>query len=218
PTVNFSDDFQQYVEPDIFVYDRGDDFEIVVNERGIPALKLTTAYRRLISNKNLPPETKAFLDEKLQKARGIIDAIKQRRENLYKITKAIVNRQKDFLRKGKEYIKPLTLKDIAEEVGLHESTISRTVNSKYVQTEQGIFPLKAFFSTKLQSSSGDVSSEKVKYMIAELIENEDKSKPLSDQAIVNILKDKGIKIARRTVTKYREELGIPDSRTRRRKK
>jgi len=218
PTVNFSDDFQQYVEPDIFVYDKGDDFEIVVNERGIPALKLTTAYRRLISNKNLPPETKAFLDEKLQKARGIIDAIKQRRENLYKITKAIVNRQKDFLRKGKEYIKPLTLKDIAEEVGLHESTISRTVNSKYVQTEQGIFPLKAFFSTKLQSSSGDVSSEKVKYMIAELIENEDKSKPLSDQAIVNILKDKGIKIARRTVTKYREELGIPDSRTRRRKK
>ncbi len=217
PTVNFSDDVQQYIEPDIFVYDKGDDFEIKINEKGIPELKLTTAYRKLISRKDLPEETKKFLDEKYEKAKGIIEAIKQRRENLYKITKAILNRQKDFLRKGKEHLKPLTLKDIAEEVDLHESTISRTVNSKYIQTEYGIFPLKAFFSAKLKTTSGEVSTERVKYMIQELIENEDKRKPLSDQAIVNILKERGIKIARRTVTKYREELGIPDSRTRRRK-
>ena len=217
PTVNFSDDVQQYIEPDIFVYDKGDDFEIKINEKGIPELKLTTAYRKLISRKDLPEETKKFLDEKYEKAKGIIEAIKQRRENLYKITKAILNRQKDFLRKGKEHLKPLTLKDIAEEVDLHESTISRTVNSKYIQTEYGIFPLKAFFSAKLKTTSGEVSTERVKYMIQELIENEDKKKPLSDQAIVNILKERGIKIARRTVTKYREELGIPDSRTRRRK-
>ncbi len=215
PTVNFSSEIQQYIEPDVYIYDKGDSFEIVVNESGIPELKLTNPYRRLLSSKNLSPETKEFLTDKLTRAKGIIEAIQQRKENLYKITKAIVEKQEEFLRKGKEYLKPLTLKDIAQEVGLHESTISRTVNSKYALTPQGLLPLKAFFSAKLQTTSGDVSTEKVKYMIQELIENEDKRKPLSDQAIVNILKDKGIKIARRTVTKYREELGIPDSRTRR---
>ncbi|NPA54355.1 MAG: RNA polymerase factor sigma-54 [Aquificae bacterium] len=215
PTINFSSEIQQYVEPDVYIYDKGDSFEIVVNETGIPEIKLINPYKRLFSNKNLSPQAKEFLMEKLNKAKGIIEAIHQRKENLLKITKAIVKKQEEFLRKGKEFLKPLTLKDIAQEVGLHESTISRTVNSKYALTPQGLLPLKAFFSTKLQTSSGDVSTEKVKYMIQELIENEDKKKPLSDQAIVNILKEKGIKIARRTVTKYREELGIPDSRTRR---
>lgn len=218
PTVNYSSDVQQYIEPDVYIYDRGDHFEIVVNETGIPDIKLTNRYKRLISQRNLSPEAKEFLKDKMEKARGIIEAIQQRKENLQKITQAIVERQGDFLRKGREYLKPLTLKDIAEKVGLHESTISRTVNSKYALTPQGLLPLKAFFSSKLQTSNGDISTEKVKYMIQELIENEDKRKPLSDQAIVNILKDKGIKIARRTVTKYREELGIPDSRTRRKKK
>ncbi len=218
PTINYSSDFQQYVEPDVYIYDRGDHFEIVVNETGIPDIKFTNRYKRILSQKKLSEETKQFLKEKMEKARGIIEAIQQRKENLYKITKAIVDKQGDFLRKGKEYLKPLKLKDISEEVGLHESTVSRTVNSKYALTPQGLLPLKAFFSSKLQTSSGDISTERVKYMIQELIEKEDKSKPLSDQAIVNILKEKGIKIARRTVTKYREELGIPDSRTRRKKK
>ncbi len=217
PTVNYSSDIQQYIEPDVYIYDRGDHFEIVVNETGIPDIKLTNRYKRLISQKDLSPEAKEFLKDKMEKARGIIEAIQQRKENLLKITQAIVEKQGDFLRKGREYLKPLTLKDIAEKVGLHESTISRTVNSKYALTPQGLLPLKAFFSSKLQTSNGDISTEKVKYMIQELIEKEDKKKPLSDQAIVNILKDKGIKIARRTVTKYREELGIPDSRTRRKK-
>ncbi len=217
PTINYSSDIQQYIEPDVYIYDRGDHFEIVVNETGIPEVKLTNRYKRLISNKDLSPEAKEFLKDKMEKARGIIEAIQQRKENLLKITQAIVEKQGEFLRKGREYLKPLTLKDIAEKVGLHESTISRTVNSKYALTPQGVLPLKAFFSSKLQTSNGDISTEKVKYMIQELIEKEDKKKPLSDQAIVNILKDKGIKIARRTVTKYREELGIPDSRTRRKK-
>ncbi len=217
PTINYSSDIQQYIEPDVYIYDRGDYFEIVVNETGIPEVKLTNRYKRLISHKDLSPEAKEFLKDKMEKARGIIEAIQQRKENLLKITQAIVEKQGEFLRKGREYLKPLTLKDIAEKVGLHESTISRTVNSKYALTPQGVLPLKAFFSSKLQTSNGDISTEKVKYMIQELIEKEDKKKPLSDQAIVNILKDKGIKIARRTVTKYREELGIPDSRTRRKK-
>ncbi len=215
PTINFSSDIQQYIEPDVYIYDRGDHFEIVVNEKGIPEIKFSNPYKRLYSKKNLPEETRRFLKEKEERARGIIEAIKQRKENLYKITKAIVDKQEEFLRKGKGYLKPLTLKDIAQEVELHESTISRTVNSKYALTPQGVLPLKAFFSAKLKTTDGDISTEKVKYMIRELIEKEDKKKPLSDQAIVNILKEKGIKIARRTVTKYREELGIPDSRTRR---
>ncbi|WP_457636170.1 RNA polymerase factor sigma-54 [Persephonella sp.] len=218
PAVNYLDEPVRYIEPDVYVYDRGDRFEVVVNETQIPKLKLTTTYRRLISDKTLPEKTRKFLEEKLQKAMGIIKGIEQRRENLKKITQLLVDYQADFVRKGKEHLKPLILKDIAHQVGLHESTVSRIVSSKYVQLPTGVLPLKAFFSTKLSSSSGDISTEKVKYMIAQLIENEDKRKPLSDQKIADILKSKGINVARRTVTKYREQLNIPDSRNRRMRK
>ncbi|WP_457621090.1 RNA polymerase factor sigma-54 [Persephonella sp.] len=218
PTYNYDTETTEYVEPDVYVYDKGDRFEIKVNESGIPKLKLTSQYRRLISDKSLSPEVRKFLEDKLQKAIGIMKGIELRRENLYRITELLVNYQADFLRKGKEYLKPLTLKDIASKLDLHESTVSRIVSSKYMQTDKGLIPLKAFFASKLQTSGGDISTEKVKYMICELIEKEDKKKPLSDQAIANILKERyGIKIARRTVTKYREELNIPDSRTRRAK-
>ncbi len=218
PTFNYSQETTEYVEPDVYVYDRGDSFDIKVNETGIPKLKLTSQYRKLISDRSLSPEVRKFLEDKLQKAIGIMKGIELRRENLYRITELLVNYQADFLRKGKEYLKPLTLKDIASKLDLHESTVSRIVSSKYMQTDKGLIPLKAFFASKLQTSGGDISTEKVKYMVCELIENEDKKKPLSDQAIANILKAKyGIKIARRTVTKYREELNIPDSRTRRTK-
>ncbi|WP_457641831.1 RNA polymerase factor sigma-54 [Persephonella sp.] len=216
PTLNYQSEITEYVEPDVYVYDKGDRFEIKINEAGIPKLKLTSQYKKLISDKSLSPEIRKFLEDKLQKAIGIMKGIELRRENLYKITELLVNYQADFLRKGKEYLKPLTLKDIASKLGLHESTVSRIVSSKYMQTDQGLIPLKAFFVSRLQSTSGDISTEKVKYMISEIIEKEDKKKPLSDQAIANILKERyGIKIARRTVTKYREELNIPDSRTRR---
>ncbi|WP_457625660.1 RNA polymerase factor sigma-54 [Persephonella sp.] len=218
PAVNYLDEPVRYIEPDVYVYDRGDRFEIVINETDIPRLKLTTAYRKLINDKTLPEETRKFLEDKLQRAIGIIKGIEQRRENLYKITEFLVNYQSEFVRKGKEYLKPLILKDVAEVVGLHESTVSRIVSSKYVQLPTGLIPLKSFFSTKLTSSSGDISTERVKYMIAELIEKEDKRKPLSDQKIADILRSKGINVARRTVTKYREQLNIPDSRNRRIKK
>ncbi len=218
PAINYLDEPVKYIEPDVYVYDRGEFFEVVVNETHIPKLKLTTSYRKLISDKTLPEETRKFLEEKLQKAMGIIKGIEQRRENLKKITQLLVDYQADFVRKGKEHLKPLILKDIAHQVGLHESTVSRIVSSKYVQLPTGVLPLKAFFSTKLSTSTGDISTEKVKYMIAQLIENEDKRKPLSDQKIADILKSKGINVARRTVTKYREQLNIPDSRNRRIKK
>ncbi|MBK3332072.1 RNA polymerase factor sigma-54 [Persephonella atlantica] len=215
PALNYVDEPTRYVEPDVYVYDRGDKFEVIVNETDIPKLKLTTAYRKLLRDNSLSEDTKKFLYEKLQKAIGIIKGIEQRRENLKKITEVLVNYQADFIRKGREHLKPLILKDVAEKVELHESTVSRIVSSKYVQLPTGIVPLKTFFSSKLSSSSGDVSTEKVKYMIAQLIEKEDKRKPLSDQKIADILKKKGINVARRTVTKYREQLNIPDSRTRR---
>jgi len=218
PAINYTDETTRYIEPDVYVYDRGDSFEVVVNETGLPKLKLTTAYRKLITDRSLSEDTRKFLERKLQVAMGIVKGIQQRRENLKRITEVLVNYQAEFVRKGKEYLKPLILKDIAQEVGLHESTVSRIVSSKYVQLPSGIVPLKSFFSSKLSSSSGDISTEKVKYMIAELINNEDKTKPLSDQKIAEILKGKGINVARRTVTKYREQLNIPDSRTRRRKR
>ena len=218
PAFNFQESNTQYVEPDIYIYDLGDKFEIKINEWDLPKLKLTTQYRKLISRKDLPEETKKFLENKLQKAIGIVKGIEQRRENLLKITKALVEYQSEFLRKGKAYLKPLNLKDIAQKVNLHESTISRITSSKYAQTPLGLIPLKAFFATKISSigTEGNISNEQVKALIREIIEKEDKSKPLSDEAISKILrKDYKINIARRTVAKYREEMNIPGSRKRR---
>ena len=215
PTFQYSDSITQYIEPDAYVYDRGDKFEIVLNERNIPKLKLTKDYRKLISNKNLSEKTREFLKNKLQKAIGIVKGIELRRENLYKTIEFLVNYQADFLRKGKSYIKPLTLKDVSSVLGLHESTISRIVANKYIQTDTGLLPLKSFFASKLKGVDGDVSTQKVKDLIKKIIENENKKKPLSDEKISKLLKEKyGIKIARRTIAKYREELGIPSSKER----
>ncbi len=217
PLINFQTEDINYVEPDVYIYDKGDDFEIIINDTGIPKLLLTNRYKALISRKDLSPETKQFLEEKLQKALGIIRGIEQRKDNLYRIVESLVKHQADFLRKGKQYLKPLRMKDIAEQVELHESTVSRIIANKFAQTPIGMIPLKSFFSTKVHSDNGEISKENVKFFIKELIENEDKRKPLSDDAISKILKEKGINMARRTVAKYREELNIPDSRLRRRK-
>lgn len=217
PLVNFQTEDVNYVEPDVYIYDKGDDFEIVINDTGIPKLFLTNRYKALISKKDLSPEAKQFLEEKLQKAMGIIKGIEQRRDNLYRIVETLVQYQGDFLRKGKQYLKPLRMRDVAEKVNLHESTVSRIIANKFAQTPIGMIPLKSFFSTKVNSDNGEISKENVKFFIKELIENEDKRKPLSDEAISKMLKEKGINVARRTVAKYREELNIPDSRLRRRK-
>jgi len=215
PTYQYGGETTKYIEPDVFVYDKGDHFEIEVNDKGIPKLRLTNNYRRLLTDKNTPEETKKYLEEKLQKAMGIIKGIELRRENLKKVAEYLVNYQSDYLRKGKEYKKPLTLKDVASELGFHESTISRIISNKYMQTDFGLLPFKSFFSTRLSSESGDVSVEKVKHLIREIIEKEDKKKPLSDEKISKILKEKhGISIARRTVAKYREEMNIPSSKDR----
>ncbi|HEV09059.1 MAG TPA: RNA polymerase sigma-54 factor, partial [Sulfurihydrogenibium azorense] len=217
PLYGYEDFEITYVEPDIFLYYTGDEknpFKIEINEQGIPNINLISQYKKILNQKGLSEEAKKFLYEKLQKAIGIIQGIQQRRENLQKLVDFLVNYQKEFILNGKEYLKPLTLKDVSKQIGLHESTISRLVNSKYIQTPNGVIPLKTFFSNKASKESGDVSSNYVKYLIKEIIENEDPKKPYSDNDIVDILKQKGISVARRTVTKYREELNIPDSRKR----
>ncbi|MGC9120301.1 MAG: RNA polymerase factor sigma-54 [Sulfurihydrogenibium sp.] len=217
PLYGYEDFEITYVEPDIFLYYTGDEknpFKIEINEQGIPNINLISQYKKVLNQKGLSEEAKKFLYEKLQKAIGIIQGIQQRRENLQKLVEFLVNYQKEFILNGKEYLKPLTLKDVSKQIGLHESTISRLVNSKYIQTPNGVIPLKTFFSNKASKESGDVSSNYVKYLIKEIIENEDPKKPYSDNDIVDILKQKGISVARRTVTKYREELNIPDSRKR----
>ena len=157
-------------------------------------------------------ETETYIKEKLKSALWLIKSIHNRQKTILKVAKSIVEKQKDFFDFGVEYMKPLTLKDIADELGVHESTVARVVKNKYMQTPRGVFELKYFFSSKLSTSSGiDVSAMAVKEKIKKIIENENRQKPYSDSEIVKILRSQGIKIARRTVAKYREELGIESS-------
>ncbi len=216
PTFGLGSDETIYIEPDVFLVEDENGYKVELNEWEIPKLKLVGHYRRLLNKKDLSEETRKFLENKLQIAIGIVKGIEQRRENIKKVVEFLARYQKDFLEKGIEFIKPLTLKDVAKHVDLHESTISRIVSNKYVLTPRGVLPLKSFFSSKLSTSSGeDVSTHKVKKLIQEIINSEDKTKPLSDEAISKLLfKNYKIRIARRTVAKYREELGIPGSRQR----
>lgn len=223
PLYGYEDMQVQYVEPDIFIYIKtqpkeGDYFDVVIDESDIPKLNIVSSYKRILAKKNITPEVREFLAQKYERAMGIVKGLQQRRENLYNLVKTIAEYQKDFLLNGRDYIKPLTLKEVSQKIGLHESTISRIASNKYAITPQGILPLKSFFASRASKESGNISSESVKYLIKDLIEKENFLKPLSDADIVNILKERGINIARRTVTKYREELGIPDSRKRKNKK
>ncbi|MCX7738829.1 MAG: RNA polymerase factor sigma-54 [Hydrogenothermaceae bacterium] len=219
PLYGYEDVDVQYVQPDIFIYlksdhQEGDYFDVVIDEMDIPKINFVSSYKRVLSRKNVSPEVRRFLAQKYEKAIGIVKGIQQRRENLYSLVKFLAEYQREFLLNGKDSIKPLTLKDVSQKIGLHESTISRVVSNKYAVTPQGVLPLKAFFASRATKDSGNISSERVKYSIRELIEREDSQAPLSDSEIANILKERGINIARRTVAKYREELGIPDSRKR----
>ncbi len=195
-----------FVEPDAFVVKVGSYYQVYLNERWIPRLTFNDEYRSLIKNPEIESAVKEFLVERMKKALSLLKAIEQRNRTLRRTVEAIVEFEYDFLEKGPEFLKPLSLKDIAERVGVHISTISRVVNSKYVHTPQGTYSLKYFFTDK-----GFV----VKKRIRELIEAENKQRPLSDREIANILNKEGFDIARRTVAKYREELGIPPSSKRR---
>lgn len=219
PARNYFDVNTIYIEPDLIFYKEEDEWKIEVVKEGPFVIKLNDYYKNFLKKKkNLgnDPEVRKFLRQKFRSAEDLLKALDIRYFNLYKVGYAILKYQKEFLEKGIKFLKPLTLKDVAEETQLHESTISRIINHKYVQTSKGVFPLKFFFSTGYKSKKGEeLSAKAVKDYIKEIIEGENPAKPLSDSNISKILKEKyGINIARRTVTKYREELQIPSIRER----
>ncbi|BBB32304.1 RNA polymerase sigma-54 factor [Thermotomaculum hydrothermale] len=213
PGRKYASERTQYIIPDVIVFKVDDEYYVDLNEDGIPGLKVNRQYAEMLKNRDkIEKETEAYIKEKLKSALWLIKSIHNRQKTILKVAKSIVNRQRDFFDFGVEYMKPLTLKDIADELGIHESTVARVVKNKYMQTPRGVFELKYFFSSKLGTSSGiDVSAMAVKEKIRRIIENENKNKPYSDSEIVKILLSQGIKIARRTVAKYREELGIESS-------
>jgi RNA polymerase sigma-54 factor len=213
----YNDEETIYVSPDIYVFKVGDDYEIVLNEDGMPKLKINNYYKELLSNKNsLEKNTKEYIQEKLKSAAWLIKSIHQRQRTIYKVTESIVQFQRNFFEKGVTHLKPLVLRDVAEHIQMHESTISRVTTNKYVHTPQGVFELKYFFNSAINSMEGDsIASESVKEHIKNIVKNEKKNSPYSDQEIAEMLKDSNIDVARRTVAKYRETLGILPSRKRR---
>ena len=217
PGRQFSDDETIYISPDIYVFKVGDDYEISLNEDGLPKLKINPYYRDILTSKDAFEDgTKQYIQEKLKSAAWLIKSIHQRQRTIYRVTESIVRFQRLFLEKGISALKPLVLRDVAEDIQMHESTISRVTTNKYVHTPQGVFELKYFFNSAINCVDGDsVSSESVKDHIKNMIKAEDNAKPYSDQEVADMLKDFNINVARRTVAKYRETLGILPSRKRR---
>lgn len=203
----------QYVTPDVYVYKVGDDFVVSINEDGLPKLRISNFYKNMLKGGANPTEdTKAseYIQEKLKSAVWLIKSIHQRQRTIYKVSDSIVKHQKEFFEKGAAYLKPMVLRDIANDIGMHESTVSRVTTAKYMHTPQGIYELKYFFNSGISAADGGdaLASESVKLKLKELVAKEDPKKPLSDQKLVELLKKDGVDIARRTVAKYREILKI----------
>lgn len=217
PGRNFSNYNTNYVVPDVFLVKTADGYQIILNDEGLPRLRVSSFYKKLIQQNNaFSKEDKQFLVEKLRSAVGLLKSLDQRDRTIYRVTESLLSLQKDFFDKGIKYLKPLTLRDVASVLNMHESTISRVTSSKYLSCEHGTFCFRFLFSSALQSGMGSVSSTSVKDIIKKIVIEEDSQKPLSDQNIGEMLKKNGIIIARRTVAKYREGMGIP-SQTHRRK-
>ncbi len=210
-----------YVTPDVYVFKVEERYVVQLNDEGLPRVRINPYYRKLLTHKDsVDKVTKEYIEERLRSAQWLIKGMEQRSKTIYKVAESIVNFQRDFLDQGISHLKPMVLKDVAEDIGMHESTISRVTTNKYMHTPQGIFPMKFFFTTGFSIGSGgsgvEVSSLTVKDVIQKMIKEEDPAAPLKDQQIVDALKSKGIDIARRTVAKYREELRIPPTSVRRR--
>lgn len=209
PARNFAeyDDRSIGITPDVYVIKDGDDYRVIDNDRGIQRLFINEALTKKLLR---DPQAKEFVGEKLRNAQWLIRAIEQRRKTIIKVAECILEKQRDFFDRGVSHLRPMILRDVADAVGMHESTISRVTTNKYIHTPQGLFELKYFFNSSIRRTSDeDIASESVKQAIKKMIEEEDKAKPLSDQAIVERLsKEQGIRIARRTVAKYREMMGI----------
>lgn len=212
PGRSFQDNDTKYITPDVYVRKIDGEYVVVLNDEPVPRLKISPYYRRLLKDKKAldGKETKKFLENKIQSALWLIKNIEQRRKTIFRVTEAIFRIQRDFLEVGISALKPLTLKQVADIIGMHESTVSRVTTHKYVQTSRGLFELKFFFTSGLESVDGmDVSSLSVKEKIKEMVAQEPVQKPHSDQRIMQLLNEQGLSIARRTIAKYREELRIP---------
>jgi RNA polymerase sigma-54 factor len=219
PGRQFSDEEPQYISPDVFVYKVGDEFVIVLNEDGMPKLRISSFYKEALSNKGgeFAGHTREYIKDKLRSAVWLIRSIHQRQRTIYKVVESIVRFQGDFLEHGLAYLKPMVLRDVASDIGMHESTVSRVTTNKYVHTPQGIFELKFFFNSSISRFDGDaIASASVKEKMRQIIESENPARPYSDKKMVDILKSSNINIARRTVAKYREMLGVLSSNKRKR--
>ncbi len=207
---------EQYVAPEVFVAKNGEDFTVTTNDEQIPHLRISNVYKDLMSAGENNAEVRNYIREKIRAGKFLIKSLHQRQTTICNIGKEIVKRQREFMEKGVAHLKPMTMSQVADAVGVHETTVSRAVSGKYIETPQGVFEMKYFFTAGLQNAHGaDVSNTSVKDMIAEIFKNENTAKPLSDQEVVKMLTAKGINIARRTVAKYRDELGILPSNLRR---
>ncbi len=207
----------QYVIPDVYIVKVEDQYVAVLNEEGLPQLRISPVYRRLLDKtaSENTDETRAYVKDKFRSALWLIKSVEQRQKTIHKVATSIINFQRDFLDHGIEYLRPLVLRDVANDIGMHESTVSRVVTNKYMHTPQGVFEMKYFFHSGIASSYGEaVSSVTIKQRIRKIIEQEDPRKPLSDSKIVSILQREGLELARRTIAKYREELKIPTSNQR----
>lgn len=204
-----------YVIPEIFVERVGDEFKIVQNDDSVPRLRISSLYLKLLEDPKVPDETKSYIRGKLSSGKMLIKSLEQRQSTIRRIAEVLVSTQYDFLDKGIEHLKPLTMQQVADKLDLHETTISRAIANKYIQTPIGLFEFKYFFTGGYQSSGGEeVSSRGVKEMIRDIISHEEPDSPISDSKICELLKAKGLEVARRTVAKYREELGIQSSHLR----
>jgi RNA polymerase sigma-54 factor len=211
----FLPDTDHYVLPEVFVQKMGNDFVVTTNDEHIPHLRISNIYKDLMAQGENSAEVKNYIREKIRAGKFLIKSLHQRQQTILNIAKEIVKRQREFMDKGVAHLRPMTMAQVAEVVGVHETTVSRAVSAKYMQTPQGVFEMKFFFTAGLQTATGDgVSNTSVKDMIAEIFKSEEPTKPLSDQEVVKMLADKGITIARRTVAKYRSELNILPSNLR----
>ncbi len=203
----------QYVIPDVYIVKVEDQYVAMLNEEGLPQLRISPVYRRMLDkNSKNSDETRSYVKEKFRSALWLIKSVDQRQKTIHKVATSIINFQREFLDHGIEQLRPLVLRDVANDIGMHESTVSRVVNNKYMHTPQGVFEMKYFFHSGIHSAYGEsVSSVTIKQRIKKIVESEDPQKPLSDSRIVGMLQEEGLILARRTIAKYREELKIPTS-------
>lgn len=216
PGLKYSSSAPQYVTPDVYVVKLDGEYKIILDDDGIPRLRINPLYRRMLEDKSTAEETVTYIKDKIKSALWLIKSIDQRQKTIYKVADSIVRHQRAFLDYGIDFLKPLILKTVADDIGMHESTVSRAVTNKYMHTPQGVYEMKFFFHSSLSNSRGvDISSLSIKEKIRKMIDVEDPLKPLSDSEITSNFQREGLKISRRTVAKYREDMKIPASHQRR---